>query len=119
MVSKWVMYGLLCLFMLCEKVDGSHGWGSDDHDDHGGGYGAGMLMFEIIVIIAIVAFWVWLFQVMDGASYLAWQTSNIPPPPCVAPETCASVRIPLRVLKQTIRDEVKKSIHSEMHNSNV
>ena len=119
MVSKWVMYGLLCLFMLCEKVDGSHGWGSDDHDDHGGGYGAGMLMFEIIVIIAIVAFWVWLFQVMDGASYLAWQTSNIPPPPCVVPETCASVRIPLRVLKQTIRDEVKRSIHKEMCDSHV
>jgi hypothetical protein len=64
--------------MLCEKVDG-RGWGGE-HDD-GGYYGPGMLMFEIIIIVAIVAFWVWLFQVMDGASYLAWQQTTIPVAP--------------------------------------
>jgi hypothetical protein len=110
MVNRWVLYALISVIMFCEKVDG-HGWGEREG---GNGYGAGALLFEIIIIVAIVAFWVWLFQMMDGASYIAaWQAP--PPIPVIPPQqTCASVRISLSELKGVIKKVVHNSIHSEM-----
>jgi hypothetical protein len=103
---------MLGVFMLCETVQG-HMWREDDGESRGG-----VLLFELVIIIAIVAFWVWLFQMMDGPSYMPWNAmppiacaAPVPPPQPVCP---ASIRISIADLKGVISKEVSRKVRSEL-----
>ena len=118
----------MCLFMICEKVEGRGGW-SDESDNHARG-DVVVTIFEITIVAVLVACCVGMFQQYDALGYMGWNgygpcPAAFPTPPDTNTDgVCGSVRITMadlrravsEVVEQKVKQELKKeSVRSQLH----
>jgi hypothetical protein len=114
MNEKWMLMLCAGLFFVCETVEGRGAW-NDSSYDHGD---VVVTIFEITIVMVLVACCIGMFQQYDPFSYSGWNGYGpMPPPP--AENQCmlsggSSIRITVADLQEAVRREVSKRVKQEM-----
>lgn len=114
MNERVVLGAMLCLFLLCEKVEGRGAW-VDESEGRGD---VVVTIFEITILAVLVACCVGLFQQYDAWEYVGWNgygpCPTAPPPPSVSTDgVCGSVRITMDDIRRVVSREVKQELRKE------
>ena len=116
MNERLVLGVMMCLFMLCEKVEGRGGW-SDDSDSTSRS-DVVVTIFEITILAVLVACCVGVFQQYDAMGYMGWNGYGPCPPPFTPPVNpdgvCGSIRITMDDLRRAVSREVELKVRQEI-----
>ena len=110
---------MMCVFMLCEKVEGRGSWG-DESDNHARG-DVVVTIFEITIVAVLVACCVGMFQQYDAMGYMGWNgygscPAALPPLPAMNTADGGYVRITVDDLRRVVRQEFKKeAARAQLH----
>ena len=119
MNERLVLGIMMCVFMLCEKVEGRGSWG-DESDNHARG-DVVVTIFEITIVAVLVACCVGMFQQYDAMGYMGWNgygscPAALPPLPAMNTADGGYVRITVDDLRRVVRQEFKKeAARAQLH----
>jgi hypothetical protein len=107
---------MMCVFMLCEKVEGRGSWG-DESDNHARG-DVVVTIFEITIVAVLVACCVGMFQQYDAMGYMGWNgygscPAALPPLPAMNTADGGYVRITVDDLRRAVSREVEQKVRQE------
>ena len=122
MNERFLLGVMMCLFMLCEKVEGRGGW-NDDSDGNSRG-DVVVTIFEITIVAVLVACCVGMFQQYDAMGYMGWSgygpCPSAYPPPAMNPDGgCGSIRITMDDLRRAVSREVEQRVKQELKKESV
>jgi hypothetical protein len=111
MCEKWMLMLLVGLFFLCETVEGHGTWGESSYDRGD----VVVTIFEITIVMVLVACCIGMFQQYDPYGYMGWNTYGPTPPPLFPAEnSCGTIRITVDDLKRAVNDAVDAKLKREV-----